>query len=99
MPLYDYLCDDCGPFSAWAPMGEAAAPCPCPSCRGRGERQLATPHLGLMHRSLRKAMDRAERSSDEPKVVSRKHLDNCGCSLCGSRKKAPGVERRWMVGH
>ena len=99
MPLYEYVCADCGPFSAWTPMAAAAEACPCPNCRASGERQLAAPHLAMMHGGLRKAMERADRSAVEPKVASRKHVDSCGCSLCSTRKKAPGVERRWMVGH
>lgn len=99
MPLYDYACDRCGPFRAWSTMAEASAPCPCPGCGGRGERQLATPHLASMNGPLRQAMTRAERSADEPRLVSRQHLDGCGCSLCSTRRKPPPVSKRWAIGH
>ena len=101
MPLYDYACAaGCGPFRAWSTMAEAAAPGSCPCCGGRGERQLATPHLATMNGKLRQAMDRAERSSAEPRVAPRRHLERCGCSLCAARpRRPPSVARRWTVGH
>lgn len=99
MPLYDYDCVDCGPFRAWATMAHAQAPCRCPSCGQDGGRQLAAPHLATMNGKLRKAMDRAERSTAEPRLVKRKHLAGCGCSLCSTRKTPPPAARRWALGH
>ncbi len=33
MPLYEYVCQDCGqPFEKLVPMSKADAPHPCPSC-------------------------------------------------------------------
>ena len=99
MPLYDYDCADCGPFRAWTAMDRAAEPCACPYCGQDAARQLATPHLATMNGKLRKAMDRAERSSAEPRLVKRKHLAGCGCSLCSTRKTPPPLSRRWAIGH
>lgn len=98
MPLYDYHCPACGPFSAWTSMAQAALPQSCPGCSEPAARQLATPHLSTMDSGLRRAEARCEKSSSEPQVVSRQHVDNCGCSLCGGRKKK-SVHQRWMVGH
>lgn len=98
MPLYDYACRSCGPFRAWADMAHAAEAECCPGCGEPGARQLATPHLATMDTRLRKAQSRAEKSGSEPQVVSRQHVDNCGCSICGGRKKK-SVHERWMVGH
>jgi putative FmdB family regulatory protein len=99
MPLYDYACDDCGPFMAWSSMSEADQASACPHCGCGGGRQVAAPHLSLMNGTLRKALGRSERSADEPRVVPRKHLDNCGCTMCAGRRKPPSVSRRWMIGH
>lgn len=99
MPRYDYVCDDCGPFQAWAAMDDADKDCTCSACGQMGLRQVAMPRLGLMNGKLRRALDRSERSSDQPRVMKRKHLDSCGCSLCGAKRKPPAVSRRWMIGH
>lgn len=99
MPLYDYMCEGCGPFHAWAPMAEAAAPRPCPLCGEPGRREIAAPRLNLMNGSLRQAMARAERSSAEPRVAPRQHLANCGCSLCAHKKAPPPAHHRWAIGH
>lgn len=98
MPLYNYVCDECGPFDAWASMSQAGQPCECPQCALPGERDVAAPHLSLMNGTLRKALDRSERSTSEPKVVKRAHLANCGCKLCGN-KKSTSPMRKWMIGH
>ena len=34
MPVYDYLCDDCGPFTDMRPMAECDEPQDCPQCAG-----------------------------------------------------------------
>lgn len=100
MPLYTYSCDDCGPFDGWNTMSEADKPACCPACNAEALREMATPHLSTMNGTLRKALSRSEKTASEPKVVSREHLANCGCSLCASRKKKPPpIERRWSLGH
>jgi putative FmdB family regulatory protein len=99
MPLYDYACADHGRFRAWAGMDEAGKPCPCPLCGAPGRREIAAPALNLMNGTLRKAMARAERSSAEPRVAPKKHLANCGCSLCAHKKAPPRASTRWALGH
>ncbi|MGH7071366.1 MAG: FmdB family zinc ribbon protein [Acetobacteraceae bacterium] len=99
MPLYQYACDDCGSFEAWTGMERANAPCLCPTCGAASARELALPGLNSMNGSLRKALVRSEKSSDEPRVVSRSHLANCGCRLCSGRNRPQPLSRRWMIGH
>lgn len=99
MPLYDYDCTGCGPFRAWSAMGDADAPCTCPDCGQAAPRQLAAPHLATMNGTLRRAMDRAERSSAEPRQMKRQHLAGCGCSLCSTRTTPRPASSRWALGH
>ena len=99
MPVYDYDCADCGPFSAWGTMVRSAEACACPTCGRPSERQLARPHLATMNGKLRKAMDRAERSSAEPRVAKKEHLAGCGCSLCSTKRSPAPSSRRWALGH
>ena len=32
MPVYEYLCNDCGPFTDMRPMAECDLPQDCPQC-------------------------------------------------------------------
>ena len=32
MPVYEYLCDHCGPFTDIRPMAECELPSACPEC-------------------------------------------------------------------
>ena len=32
MPVYEYLCNDCGPFTDMRPMAECDDPQDCPRC-------------------------------------------------------------------
>jgi putative FmdB family regulatory protein len=97
MPRYDFTCEDCGQFQAWAPMSEAEKGSLCPCCNGNGARELSVPYISTMNGKLRRALGQSERSADEPRLVKRKHLDSCGCSLC--RKTPASSSRRWMIGH
>ena len=42
MPVYDYLCDRCGPFTEMKPMAEADLPHKCPTCRKKAPRAFLT---------------------------------------------------------
>ena len=58
------------------------------------------PYISTMNPKRRNAIARTEKTLGEPRVVSRKHLAGCGCSLCGTRKKGTQpVERRRSLGH
>ncbi|WP_409567228.1 FmdB family zinc ribbon protein [Methylobacterium sp. E-016] len=32
MPIYEYACEMCGPFTAMRPMAQFLDACPCPEC-------------------------------------------------------------------
>jgi putative FmdB family regulatory protein len=72
MPLYGFLCKECGPFEAVRPAAEAGAPFPCPVCGGAGRRLFTPPGLALLPAGLRRARDREEKSAHEPEVVTTK---------------------------
>ncbi|MCA1296790.1 FmdB family zinc ribbon protein [Stappia indica] len=100
MPLYNYICEECGPFDSWETMSNAANACACPACSEPSARDVAAPRLNLMNTTLRRAMSRSEKSGSEPKVVKRSHLAGCGCALCkvGPQKPTP-TRHKWMIGH
>ncbi len=80
MPLYDYHCDDCGLFSAWNRMSQAAAPAECPVCADPARRVLSAPFLNTMNPHNRIAHQRNEKSADAPAVMNRAQLDRAGSS-------------------
>lgn len=111
MPYYDYLCAECGPFTAMAAMADFDKPCGCPACGDDAPRALFTaPQLATMDGSRRGAFATNERARHEPKST-RKHGPGCGC-CSGSSKKMPSktlhrpdgsksfpAARPWMISH
>jgi putative FmdB family regulatory protein len=112
MPLYEYLCEDCGPFTAIRPMAEYADPQPCPGCDAQAPRVLLTaPHLATMASSTRLAHAANERSSHVPQVLSQSaaaHRAGCACCTGASSRrmtrsrngaKSFPASRPWMISH
>jgi putative FmdB family regulatory protein len=113
MPVYDYLCDDCGAFTALRPMAESGASLECPGCGCEAPRAyLTAPHLATMSSERRLAHAANERSAHAPQnlaALKAKHGAGCGC--CGGKslmrrtqrgkkgaKSFPGG-RPWMISH
>jgi len=111
MPIYDYLCEKHGAFTAMRPMSDYAEPCDCPECGKLAPRvMLAAPRLAVMDGARRNAHAVNERSAHEPKRASA-HGPACGCCSGGSKAKKPGAilrpdgtkslvgRRPWMISH
>lgn len=110
MPVYEYACEECGPFAALRPMAEYADPQACPDCGSSSPRVMLTaPMLANMDAGRRTAFATNERSQHEPKST-KKH--GAGCSCCsGSKKKGRltwygkdgsksfPTSRPWMISH
>ena len=71
MPVYEFVCEDCGPFEQRRPFAEAGEPMACPSCGHEARRVYSIPNTRRMPTALSGAMDRAEKSAHEPEVVRR----------------------------
>jgi putative FmdB family regulatory protein len=112
MPVYEYLCNDCGPFTAIRPMAEHADPQPCPDCHTPAPRVLMTaPHLATMSATRRRAHATNERSSHAPQVLSQLNSSHgSGCACCSGRSsrlarrgkdgsKSFPTSRPWMISH
>ncbi|HLT26283.1 MAG TPA: zinc ribbon domain-containing protein [Zeimonas sp.] len=112
MPVYDYLCRDCGAFSARRPMMEAALPMPCPTCEGQSPRVIAAPQLNLMSEIRRRVDARNEKSAHAPEVVHRSAHEPAGRCSHGHSHGGDGARRPahvhahartpsrpWMIGH
>ena len=112
MPVYEYLCGDCGPFTENRPMAEYEDPQPCPGCSASAPRVLLTaPRLATLSSDRRQAYATNERSSNAPQFSSDAGgSHNAGCSCCSGApsrfasrgKKAAKsfpAKRPWMISH
>lgn len=112
MPVYEYLCDDCGPFTNMRPMSEFEQPDVCPDCGNTSPRVILTaPRFSCMSADSRKAHSVNERSAHAPKTIDQykaTHGPGCGCcagkparlvtKTKGGAKGFP-TARPWMISH
>jgi putative FmdB family regulatory protein len=112
MPVYEYLCEECGPFTAIRPMAECDWPSDCPACGTLAPRVILTaPHCSTVSASTRLAHATNERSAGEPRTLaSLKASHGAGCACCSgkasrmTRKGKDGsksfpASRPWMISH
>ena len=106
MPTYDYLCTECGSFSALRPMADYAAPQDCPGCGQSSRRAMLTvPNIAAMPAGRRNAFATNERSANAPRLSSA-GSHRAGCSCCSPAKaeapqaaKSFPAQRPWMISH
>jgi putative FmdB family regulatory protein len=113
MPVYDYLCNRCGPFTDMRPMAECDLPHKCPECGKKAPRAFLTaPYFAAMSADRRLAHATNERSASAPKALS-SHGGSCGCcsaksmrynknrrgSEAGGSAKSFPSRRPWMISH
>jgi putative FmdB family regulatory protein len=112
MPVYEYLCDECGPFTAIRSMTEYERPCDCPGCGAAAPRVLLTaPRMSLMSAESRTAHATNERSAHAPRTLAQmKGSHGAGCSCCSGTSNRPvkrgkngsksfPTARPWMISH
>jgi len=87
MPVYDYLCAQCGPFTRMRPMAESSVAHDCPTCGQDAPRAfLSAPYLATMSADRRLAHATNERSAAAPQVLSGlKPSHGSGCSCCAAK--------------
>lgn len=114
MAIYEYLCGDCGVFTAMQPMRNSALPQPCPDCGALSARAWVTPPgVAGMSAALRHAHSTNERARHEPRLASqsgplKKHGSGCSCCtakpsrstlVAPSGEKSFPTKRPWMISH
>lgn len=112
MPVYDYLCEDCGPFTLMRPMAEYDMPQVCPGCGIEAPRAiLRAPHFACVSSETRRAHETNERSAHAPQTLSAlksKHGPGCGCCAAPmksrTKRSKSGAKsfpsaRPWMISH
>ncbi len=70
MATYEYRCDQDGVFEVTRPFGTAPETISCAVCGSEARRVFSVPVLFRGSRAVVAAMDRAEKSRDEPEVVT-----------------------------
>lgn len=94
MPVYDYLCPRCGPFTEMRPMAECDLPHDCPDCgKGAPRAFLSVPYLASMSSERRLADATNERSASAPRAFSAS-AHGGGCSCCSGRSFGPDKHGR-----
>jgi putative FmdB family regulatory protein len=111
MPVYEYLCDDCGSFTAIRPMAEYEQPHDCPGCGEEARRVLLTaPRMSSLSSERRLAHATNERSAHAPRSSKQSH--GAGCSCCSGKSASKRIvkegrdgsksfptARPWMISH
>ena len=86
MPVYDYACKRCGPFTMRRPMVECDALQPCPNCGVLAARAwLTAPALG----TVSSRSDAAFAASECGRDMSRPSAHASGCACCAPRFGKP----------
>jgi putative FmdB family regulatory protein len=94
MPVYDYLCADCGPFQQTRPMAEFAAPYPCEGCGVNAPRAiLVAPAMSSLEPGRRTAFETNERTANAPIRRSGPPPPS------RTARTANPKQRPWMLGH
>jgi putative FmdB family regulatory protein len=112
MPVYDYLCDRCGPFTLMRPMAESALGASCPDCARSSPRAIMTaPRLSTLSSAQRQANAINERSAHAPRTLAEsKAAHGPGCSCCSAKPTSARAQKRngakgfpdkrpWMISH
>jgi putative FmdB family regulatory protein len=82
MAIYEYRCDQHGAFEVMHAIGTAPASIACPACEREARRVFSKPMLSSTPRGLVAAIDHAERTRDEPDLVT-------SLPPAGARRRTP----------
>jgi putative FmdB family regulatory protein len=80
--IYEYRCDDDGAFEVIRSLGTAPESAECPVCGCEARRVFSKPMVALSSPALVAAIDHAEKSRDEPELVT-------SLPPRGARKRTP----------
>jgi putative FmdB family regulatory protein len=90
MPVYEYLCEGCGPFTLMRSMSEYEQPADCPLCQESAPRVMLTaPYCSTASPQTRLAQAANERSAGGRS--SDAHGASCGC--CTSSRFSRAAKR------
>jgi putative FmdB family regulatory protein len=94
MPVYEYLCEGCGPFKLMRSMSEYELPADCPLCQASAPRVMLTaPYCSTVSPQTRLAQAANERSAGGRASSGDAHGASCSCctsSFSRAAKRAKG---------
>jgi putative FmdB family regulatory protein len=99
MPLYEYACPQCGPFTELLTLRAYTPTHACPECGGHAPRVISAPHLATLPRATRVALERNERAAHEPQRGTKSAPAQNGHTCTPKCRHQKGVNRPWMLGH
>ena len=104
MPLYEFNCAECGPFTELLRVSECDMPAACPMCGITASRVISVPRLAIMADNNRTAWERNEKSAHEPRLANASHRhdhahDHKGKHHHPHKHKHAHNGRPWMLGH
>lgn len=70
MVIYQYCCDQDGPYEVSLPMGTAPKVIPCPRCEGNARRAFSSPMVSQVDQRAMRLIDSTKATSDRPHVVT-----------------------------
>jgi putative FmdB family regulatory protein len=92
MPVYEYLCEGCGPFKLMRSMSEYELPADCPLCQSSAARVMLTaPYCSTASPATRLAQAANERSAEVRSSAGDAHGASCGC--CTSSRFSRAAKR------
>ena len=71
MAIYEYRCEQDGPFEVLRPIGTAPSSIACPTCAGEAMRAYSSPMTSRAPRALVAALDHEYKTRYEPDVVTK----------------------------
>lgn len=105
MPIYEFSCENCGPFEQRRGFSQASEPIDCPTCQTPATRLYSAPGLYKTSQTERIARYRNEKSAHEPRVEQRVINHNEEPSSPKKQQhhhhpmKRHEPHRPWMIGH
>jgi putative FmdB family regulatory protein len=80
MPVYEYLCKDCGPFKLMRSMSEYELPVDCPLCQASAPRvMLAASYCSTVSPQTRLAQTANEQTAGSRPSAADAHGASCSC--------------------
>ena len=85
MPMYVFVCHECGSFELARPMAQASNRACCPTCQSEARRVFTPPRLTRLATPARRALEAEQASAHQPHVVT--ESADVRCSGADSRRR------------
>lgn len=94
MPVYEFVCEDCGPFETSRSFAESSDPADCPECEEEAKRVYSMPSFRSLSKA-QKELRRREEKSGEPTLGVKQRPEGPSAKP----KLQRGGGRPWEISH